>query len=148
MRSSDAIRITRLGLATLAVAVFPATGRAEDRPTHDNPPTAPQVGLIAVLGEPALDEEGSRTEEMLQDPELVHAFSTSADGLVEEALPGGGFRVHLDGRFRQVVVARLDGSGSLSVGHLPLATPTHSEAVAEVCSATPPPPGGDHHATR
>ena len=54
-------------------------------------------------------------------PDLANALSTSHVGLVEEELPEGGYRLDLQGRFRQVVFARVGADGQAAVSHaLPL----------------------------
>jgi hypothetical protein len=42
------------------------------------------------------------------------AFSTSAEGLRSEVLPGGGVLVHLDGRFQSAVVVKRGADGRLT----------------------------------
>ena len=66
-------------------------------------------------------------------PDLLQAFSTSGDGLVEVALPDGTVRVRLDGRFMSATVATIDADGQVRIGHgLPVAAPAPAtEAVAE-----------------
>ncbi len=55
-------------------------------------------------------------------PDLQQAFSTSADGLVEVALPNGGVMVRLDGRFMSATVATVGADGQVRIGHgLPVA---------------------------
>lgn len=41
-------------------------------------------------------------------------FNTSSEGLVEEALPNGGFKMDLQGRFQSATIARRNSDGTLS----------------------------------
>ncbi len=82
------------------------------------PRTASGPGLIALTdggasglgGEPGSDA-------LLADPDLAAALSTSFEGLYEEALPGGGVMVRLQGRFRNVLFATTQTDGSLRRSH-------------------------------
>ena len=53
-------------------------------------------------------------------PALRNAIDTSHDGLVEEQLSGprGGVKIHLQGRFRNPLMATTDGNGKLTIQHL------------------------------
>ena len=81
------------------------------------------------------------------DAELANALSTSSEGLVVDMQPDGSGVVDLQGRFQQLVIARLDAGGKLSVGHtVPFAIapePTGAEAVCRgVALETLELPGG------
>jgi hypothetical protein len=81
--------------------------------------SSPAFAQVRSIDDVAVKE---RAPELSDQTELLDALSTSADGLVQEAVPGGGVRIHLQGRFRQVVFARVDERGEVSVDHqLPLA---------------------------
>ena len=53
-------------------------------------------------------------------PEMQHALSTSAQGLVEvqSSKPGGGVKVDLQGRFQSPLVAITDATGQVTMQHL------------------------------
>lgn len=67
------------------------------------------AGLIAVVG-------GAGESPQAEVPD----FSSSAEGLFEEALPDGSVRVRLQGRFQSVLVATLSADGGLQRSHRPL----------------------------
>ena len=53
-------------------------------------------------------------------PEIQNAMSTSHQGLreVPNALPGGGFKLDLQGRFQSPLLAAIDAGGQLRIQHL------------------------------
>ena len=55
------------------------------------------------------------------------AFSTSHSGLVEEAAPGGGMMINLQGRFRSAATATVGADGKPIVGCLPPGTAGRKE---------------------
>lgn len=73
----------------------------------------PQTG--AFLPEPA-----PGTVPLRLTPELQNAFSTSHQGLVEvpSAVPGGGFKLDLRGRFQSPLLATIDANGKVKMQHL------------------------------
>jgi hypothetical protein len=73
----------------------------------------PQTG--AVLREPA-----PGTVPLQLTPALQNAFSTSHQGLVEvpSSVPGGGVKLHLQGRFQSPLIATIDANGKLKMQHL------------------------------
>ena len=73
----------------------------------------PQTG--AILNEPA-----PGTVPLQLTPEIQNAFSTSDTGLVEvpSAVPGGGVKVDLQGRFQSPVFATIDANGKVKILHL------------------------------
>ena len=119
MRGWIAPRIAPLAFVALAVPLAAATPGDEPPASIPSPPTPratlPQGGLVALV--PGTEVGDAAPEEALLALELAPSLSTSAEGLFEEELPNGGFRVDLQGRFRQVVFARLEASGELSVSH-------------------------------
>jgi len=85
----------------------PNTGRLLSKP----PPGAPALAL---------------------SPEELNMLSTSDAGLVERSIPGGGYILDLQGRFRHVAVATVAEDGTVAIkdvageAFLP-ASPEHSE---------------------
>jgi len=73
----------------------------------------PQTG--AILREPA-----PGTAPLQLTPELRNALSTSHQGLAEgpSAVPGGGFKVDLQGRFQSPLVGTIDANGKVMMQHL------------------------------
>ena len=73
----------------------------------------PQPG--ALLKEPA-----PGTVPLRLTPQLLNALSTSHQGLVEVpiAVPGGGVKVDLQGRFQNPFLATIESSGKLKIQHL------------------------------
>ena len=53
-------------------------------------------------------------------PQLQNAFSTSHEGLVEipSSVPGGGFKLDLQGRFQSPLFGTIDANGKLRMLHL------------------------------
>jgi hypothetical protein len=73
----------------------------------------PQTG--AILPEPA---PGSVPLQL--SPQQQNAFSTSHEGLVEvpSAVPGGGFKLDLQGRFQSPLIGTVDANGKVRIHHL------------------------------
>lgn len=73
----------------------------------------PQTG--AILKEPA-----PGTVPLQLTPVLQNAFSTSHQGLVEvpSAVPGGGVKVDLQGRFQSPLLVTIDANGKAKMQHL------------------------------
>jgi hypothetical protein len=73
----------------------------------------PQTGAL-------LKEPDPNSPALQFPPALRDAISTSHDGLVEEQLTGphGGVKVHLQGRFRNPLMATTDGNGKVTIQHL------------------------------
>ena len=112
---------SRIWSAMLAFALLAASALAAQRvaaPPDDLKREADLAELAAAIA---------------ADPELTNALSTSHEGLYEEAMPDGGVGVDLQGRFRQLVFARLGPDGKVVVGHslpLPLILEPSGEAAA------------------
>lgn len=113
-------QITRRLLASLlgiavcfAVTVLPAFSQD----------AAPQGGMTihidpktgAILKAPA-----PGTVPLTLTPKEQNAFSTSHEGLVEVpgTVPGGGFKLDLQGRFQSPLIATVDENGKVRVQHL------------------------------
>lgn len=71
----------------------------------------PQTG--AILKEPA-----PGTAPLQLTSEILNALSTSDQGLVEVPLPGGGFKLDLQGRFQSPLVGTIDANGKVKMQHL------------------------------
>lgn len=73
----------------------------------------PQTG--AILKRPA-----PGTVPLKLSPQHQNAFSTSHQGLVEvpSSVPGGGFKVDLQGRFRSPLIVTIDENGKVKMQHL------------------------------
>jgi hypothetical protein len=122
--------------ACAGVAAAPAAG--EDRsPTSAGPTTSADPGLAR---EPAaappvasgllihidpqtgtiLKEAAPGSVPLQLTPGLRDALDTSHQGLVEVqgVRPGSGVKVHLQGRFRNPLVATTDASGKVTIQHL------------------------------
>jgi hypothetical protein len=73
----------------------------------------PQTG--AILKEPA-----PGTVPLPLTPQLQNALSTSHQGLVEApgAVPGGGVKLDLQGRFQSPLIVTIDSDGKVTMQHL------------------------------
>jgi hypothetical protein len=67
-----------------------------------------------------LKEPAPGTVPLHLTPQLSHALSTSHHGLVEtpSPVPGGGFKLDLQGRFQNPLFATIDADGTLRIKHL------------------------------
>lgn len=113
------------------------TGRAASWVTVDPDTGEPRAGRLDDAGHPPLS------------PRLEEWLSRRTDGLYEQALPGGGFAVDLQGRFRSLTVVRIDDQGEVETRCLEAApqgargTQTGERpAVANPAAADP---GGQDH---
>jgi len=129
-----------VGLACLGAG---AAARADAPPATDPAKSAGAVvaapgagGLVYVIpGEEAAIED--LLAEIERDPATRDALRFDAEGLIEEASPGGGTMVELRGRFQSVVVASLDANGRLRVDHVASRTASPAaEALGPACSDT------------
>ncbi len=85
------------------VYLDPTTGRLTD-----NPP--PGVEVLAL------------------SPEELNGLSTSHEGLVTAPVPGGGYAVDLQGRFRHMAVAMVAPDGTVTISEFNQASHRHLEA--------------------
>ena len=120
--------LTVLGMAAcLAVASLQA--RAEDpsgaRPPAANPAAVPGTapGLMIYIDPRTgalLKEPAPGTLPLQVSPQFLNSLSTSHEGLTEQpsALPGGGVKVDLQGRFQSPFVATVDANGKLKIQHI------------------------------
>jgi hypothetical protein len=131
--------------APLSSSAQPATRVSPSPPPGPPaPPTRPASGLIAVLPGDGIAEEAARAG-IFADPGLAAALSTSDEGLVEEALPEGGVRVRLEGRFRNVLFATVSPGGIERSHRQPMAVlfAPGPESGPQVCR--PASPGEEAH---
>lgn len=63
--------------------------------------------------------------------ELQNAMNFSFDGLTEVPLPGGGYKVDLQGRFQSPLLATVGKDGKLQMGHPVAAPPVPTEAARD-----------------
>jgi hypothetical protein len=93
-QSVDTAAVVPSGTADMRIYINPATGKIEAPPPN--------------MTFPALSQSGQ------------NAMSTSHDGLEEEpsAVPGGGFKLDLKGRFRSPLITTKDSTGKLTLKHL------------------------------
>jgi hypothetical protein len=120
--------LTVLGMAA-CLALSSLQARAEDasgaRPPAGNsvavPGAAPGLMIYvdprtgALLKEPA-----PGTLPLQVSPQFLNSLSTSHQGLVEtpSAVPGGGVKVDLQGRFQSPMIATVDANGKLKIQHI------------------------------
>ncbi len=86
------------------VYLDPTTGRLTDSPP-------PDVEVLAL------------------SPEELNSLSTSHDGLVTAPLPGGGFAIDLQGRFRHMAVATVAPDGTITISEINGASQRHLETI-------------------
>ncbi len=89
-----------------------ASGQTENRFTRQpaEPPAQPIPGnrLAPTQGPSQPDRELAATIRQLAN--------RSTEGLTEEALPDGGYKLDLNGRFQNLPLAKLDPQGEIAVG--------------------------------
>ena len=101
-----------------------ASSASDTRITKEPTPAAPAASGLLIHIDPqtgALLKEPDPNSVTLQfTPALRDSLATSHDGLVEEQLSGprGGVKVHLQGRFRNPLIATTDGNGKVTIQHL------------------------------
>jgi hypothetical protein len=102
---------------------------AEKAPTARMPAVGMKIYLDPTTG--ALVGEPPAGQQPLElTPEQSNAFSTSHEGLVAtpSPVPGGGYSIHLQGRFQSPMVATVDASGRVRVEHTGGISPHHGHA--------------------
>lgn len=116
-----------------AAALLAATVAFADEAT----PVAPVEGAIAapVVTDPGADgmvvyvdprtgklssEPAPGSTPLVLPPETQSALSTSGEGLTQtpSPVPGGGIMIDLQGRFQSPLIATVDETGKLRVGHI------------------------------
>jgi hypothetical protein len=98
-----------LGLAVL-IATLPTTPVA-DRPVPTNLQAGPGTAGLLIGLDPVSGTPIGMPEETFSAKALAPMLDRSAEGLVEEVLPGGAVRLDLQGRFMSASVARVDQDG-------------------------------------
>ena len=106
--------------AALAAVALLADGRETEKPVKERPApraevasgtledTAPGAGGMRVYLDPETGAVLDRPTDPLTERLLDERLSTYGGDLLEEPLPGGGYRVDLRGRFQSAVVATID----------------------------------------
>lgn len=114
----------RLAYALVSMLIFlPAivTGQSSDSPAPEGAaaPAAITGSAQRAYLDPAtgrlLREPPPGAPVMVLGPEVLNMLSTSDAGLVERALPDGGYMVDLQGRFRHMAVATVADDGTIVI---------------------------------
>ncbi len=71
----------------------------------------PQTG--AIRSEPA-----PNTQPLTLSPQEQNALSSSQEGLVQVPVPGGGYKIDLQGRFQSPLIGTIDPKGNVKMQHL------------------------------
>ncbi len=131
-------RIRNLVLVLAAFAgALAAPVLAEDAPDSRAARTF-SLGLVATVPPDSGDDPAAAVDRAIVAEWLAAASSTSSEGLVEFALPGGGFGVDLQGRFQTAIVATLAVDGRVV-----LTEATISGVALEVASSAGARPAGE-----
>ena len=113
--------VARSAFVAVLLLAFPAAAPAATSsgiPAAGTPLVAERPGLAHVLI--ARDPESGgwtlaplvvRSEREALELDAAMAINQSVDGLVTEALPGGGYAMDLEGRFQSYSLARRDAAG-------------------------------------
>ena len=121
--------------ACITVAASPVVAGESKPAPAGQAQQAPDAGAPRPSGTPAppgliiyidpqtgqfVKEPAPGTVPLQFSPQLQNALSTSDQGLVEEpsAVPGGGVKVNLQGRFRSPLFATTDANGKAKIQHL------------------------------
>jgi hypothetical protein len=99
------------------------SGTSVPQPPAEKPAAVPQgaSGMMVYIDPQTgafLKEPAPGTVPLQLTQQLQNAFSTSHQGLVEVPVPGGGFKVHLQGRFQSPLVVTIDANGKVKMQHL------------------------------
>jgi hypothetical protein len=125
MRSVVAWSLATIGVAAVGFAALHGVARNEQvQPApHSEPATEALAGDAAFPGHAGMrvsiePETGelvvpASQPQKAQELELQEMLSRSSLGLHEEALPDGGVKVNLQGRFQNASIAVIDGQGNL-----------------------------------
>jgi hypothetical protein len=120
-----------INFALISMLVFlplGVTGQTQEKPAPaDATPSAPTTVEITgsaqrVYLDPQtgrmLNEPPAGAQVMALSPAELNMISTSHQGLVEQALPGGGYMVDLQGRFRSMAVATVADDGTIVISEV------------------------------
>lgn len=116
-----ALRLTTGLLGAVACLVARPASADEASPKVQMAPAPAQGGMVVhvdpqtgrVLPGPA---PGTTTLQL--SPAEQNRLSTSSQGLVEEPAPGGGYRIHLQGRFQSPLMATTGPDGKVRIQHM------------------------------
>ena len=113
------------GQAALAAEVLASpSGTAAMFPPVEQPGASPAAAGTVVYVDPQtgaiLREPAPGTLRLQVTPQEQNALSSSHQGLVQEpaAVPGGGIKLDLQGRFQSPMVVTIDANGVAQVRHL------------------------------
>lgn len=86
----------------------------------------PRTGVI-------LKKPAAGTVPLRLTPQLLNAISTSHEGLVvvPSPVPGGGFKIDLQGRFQSSLIGTIDANGQLRMRHLDAPQSTGKEVASQ-----------------
>ena len=115
-----------LGAACVVLAMPPALAQQAPPPISAQAPSAAPTGGagITIYLDPQTgavrDTPAPGTVPLTLSPREREALSTSHQDLVEvpSTVPGGGFKLDLQGRFQSPLIGTVDGSGKVKVEHL------------------------------
>lgn len=135
-----------LGIAACFAVASPALseeGTSGSQPSAESSAPAGAAGMTvyidpqtgALLSAPA---PGSVPLQL--SPRERNALSTSHQGLVEVPLPGGGYKLDLQGRFQNPLIATVGADGKVKMQHLSEPPAAHDRKPGNNGSA---PPKGD-----
>jgi hypothetical protein len=112
MKTRDLLMGLLLAGAGLAVAAAPAVGA-------DSESSGMMIYIDPTTGQ-LLKEPAPGAAPLAVSPALDNARSTSHQGLVEvpSAVPGGGVKVDLQGRFQSPLIGAIDADGKVRMHHL------------------------------
>jgi hypothetical protein len=132
------------GAAAMTVAAAPAlcaeaTEAAANPLPVQKPMAAPQIPAagLSVYIDPQtgaiLKEPAPATQPLQLSPEEQRAMSTSHDGLVEvpASVPGGGYKLDLQGRFMNSLIGTVDANGKIRIRHFDVDDKAHAHASPE-----------------
>jgi hypothetical protein len=113
-----------VGCALAVPPVFAGEGSpASAAPTQAGPAAVPDAGAgMTVHVDPRtgqiLEQPAPGTEPLQLSPQERSRLSTSHQGLVEVPVPGGGYKLDLQGRFQSPLIGTVGGDGKLRMQHL------------------------------
>jgi hypothetical protein len=140
-----AIMIPRAILFTCLVLMAQAGSSEEAVPAatdHAQAVQQPGTGGMMVYVEPKtgqyLSEPAPNHLPLVLNPQMQNALSTSHSGLFEVAntVPGGGFKLDLQGRFQSPLIMTIDANGYAKTQHLQEKTKIESQTSATEAAQT------------
>lgn len=103
-----------ISLAPTAMGQSQDMSKPESAESGDIARSAQRVYLDPRTGR-VLREPPSGAQVLTLSPAELNMISTSHKGLVERSLPGGGYMLDLQGRFRNMAVATVAGDGTVVI---------------------------------